>query len=194
MPPADTPREVSRQIEHAGRVLEFHTITWRDSQGGERRWESVERASGLEAVMTIPWLRPSGRLLLIRQFRPPARGSVLEFPAGIIDPGETPEAAAVRELKEEAGYRGRVERVMPPAFNTPGLSGETVYPVFLAIDETHPDNRTPVPEPDEGEHIEVLTVPRDRLAAFVEDELRAGNRFDSKVMAYILGLTQGDCR
>lgn len=53
--------------------------------------------------------RPSGpEVLLQKQFRPPLDKICIEFPAGLVDKGETPEQAAVRELAEETGYAGEV--------------------------------------------------------------------------------------
>jgi len=48
-----------------------------------------------------------GRILLVRQYRMPARKRLWELPAGRLDPGESPLAAARRELAEETGYRAR---------------------------------------------------------------------------------------
>lgn len=48
-------------------------------------------------------------VLLEKQFRPPAGKVVVEFPAGLVDKGETVEECAVRELREETGYVGVVE-------------------------------------------------------------------------------------
>ena len=56
------------------------------------------------AVMVVPLL-PDGRLLMERQFRHPMGRVMLEFPAGKIDAGEAPFTCAVRELREETGYR-----------------------------------------------------------------------------------------
>jgi ADP-ribose pyrophosphatase len=55
-------------------------------------------------------LQKSGgpELLLQKQFRPPLDKVCIEFPAGLVDKGETPEAAAIRELFEETGYVGEV--------------------------------------------------------------------------------------
>ncbi len=47
---------------------------------------------------------PQGRLLLVRQFRPAVNQITLELPAGHVEPGETPEGAARKELCEETGY------------------------------------------------------------------------------------------
>jgi ADP-ribose pyrophosphatase len=56
-------------------------------------------------VQVIP-VTASGRLVMVEQFRPGVRRVTLEFPAGLIDPGEDPVAAGMRELAEETGYRG----------------------------------------------------------------------------------------
>ena len=50
----------------------------------------------------------SPRILLQKQWRPPVDATVIEVPAGLIDPQESAEVCAVRELKEETGYVGEV--------------------------------------------------------------------------------------
>jgi ADP-ribose pyrophosphatase len=62
-------------------------------------------------VAIAPILRHPNRplsTLVVLQYRPPVEAFCVEFPAGLIDQGETPEQAAVRELKEETGYEGKV--------------------------------------------------------------------------------------
>ncbi len=73
------------------------------------------------------------RLVLIRQFRYPIGGYIYEFPAGLVEPGETPEGAAVREMYEETGLRltlrngGSYGR---PFFTTCGMTDECCATVF----------------------------------------------------------------
>jgi 8-oxo-dGTP pyrophosphatase MutT (NUDIX family) len=55
--------------------------------------------------------------VLEKQFRPPVGKVCIEVPAGLIDEGETPEEAAVRELKEETGYVGEVSVSSPLMFH-----------------------------------------------------------------------------
>ncbi len=177
------PKEVSRKTLKSGKFIKYEEILWKDCDGHERTWEVVERIKGDDAVMIIPWLRPSNRLVVIRQFRPPAKGTILEFPAGLVEPGESVEDAAKRELVEEAGYHGDVVGVIKPSFNTPGLSGETVYNVYMEL----PDGQISAPQPDDGEHIEVVLVAADEFESFINSEITAGSEFDSKLLSYMMG-------
>lgn len=85
-------------------------ITYTDPLGKQRTWESAERStrpknSPIDGVGIVAILqKPSGpELLLQKQFRPPINKVVIEVPAGLVDEGETAEASAVRELREETG-------------------------------------------------------------------------------------------
>lgn len=182
------PEEVKRETWVVGKALMFQKIEWVGSDGKTRIWETAERASGRGAVMIIPWLMPEKKLILIRQYRPPLRGLVIEFPAGLIDPGETVEEAAKRELREEAGYEGEVTEILPPTYNTPGLSSESVFHVYMHVDSSKPENQNPKAQPDDGEHVETLLVSFAEIESFLMKEWRENGQFDSKVMAYLRGL------
>lgn len=185
----DTMPRVTGSTDMAvGKFLSLKKLSWLDANGVSRTWESAERPAGFLAVMIIPRLLPSGRLALIKQFRPPAKRWVIEFPAGILEPGETPEAGAARELREETGYIAESFRVLPASFTSPGMSDEAVFVVHADIDENDPRNQAPRTDFDPSEMIHTLLVPPEELPDFHRRQSDEGTAFDCKLAAYIAGL------
>ncbi len=90
----------SRRTLSENRLLSYVEEDLLDRHGNSYTYFQVE--SKFDAVVVVPVL-PDGRLLLERIYRHPYRRWFLEFPAGGIEPGEAPLAAAARELREETG-------------------------------------------------------------------------------------------
>ena len=115
---------------------ELNKIEWTDQTGKDRIWEAASRKtrgkSGIDAVAIAPILRHPNKppsTIIVLQYRPPVEATCVEFPAGLIDEGETPEEAAVRELKEETGYEGKVCDSSAPLTKQPGLTNVTIQVV-----------------------------------------------------------------
>jgi len=90
----------------------------------------VVRHPGASAV--VPFLSDD-EVLLIQQYRHACDGPLLEVPAGKLDPGETPEICAARELEEETGQRaGRLE-AFGPIWTSPGFTDERIW-LFAGYD------------------------------------------------------------
>jgi ADP-ribose pyrophosphatase YjhB (NUDIX family) len=106
-----------------------------------------------DACVTVA-LTTDGDVLLAREYKHGAGDVVFTLPAGFVEPGEAPEAAARRELREETGYTGaRFER-LGSFLVLPGLSGMTVH-AFLVVGAI----RTSETRFDEYEQIDVVAVP-----------------------------------
>ena len=100
-------------------------------------------------------------VLLIRQYRHAAGGTLYEVPAGKLDPGETPEVCARRELEEEAGVRAlRIEK-LSWIWTTPGFTDEIIH-LFAGFDLEPAPRR-----PDDDEIIEVVPTPLDEALEMV---------------------------
>ena len=79
-----------------------HEEKWENhSECGHEPFYRIESPNGVLVLA----LTTDGKIILVRQFRHAIRGTTVEFPAGSIERGETPEEAATRELLEETGYR-----------------------------------------------------------------------------------------
>ena len=103
-------------------------------------------------VVLIPVL-DDGRIVLIRQYRHSVKRVLWELPAGRIEPGEAPEAAALRECEEETELApSRVERlaVMLPA---PGYCDEEM--LFFRVTGLHDPAPDSAHKPDDDEYITV---------------------------------------
>ena len=125
-PPEDAPTTIASRRVHDGWIgLRVDTLRFASEREGTV--EVIEHRGGV----TLVAFDQAGRLLLVRQYRHPAGRDLLELPAGTLDPGESPEACAERELQEETGYRpGRLER-LGGFYLAPGYCTEYQH-VFLA--------------------------------------------------------------
>ncbi len=155
---ADRPKIAARQTEFSGwNRLDVLTIV--DRAGSHRR-EVIDHG---DVAVVLPVDRARRTVLLARQWRAPAlaRGGdpyVLEACAGIIDPGETPEATAIREAWEELGVRVTKLEPVGSIQASPGTLAEIMH-LYLAPfgpEDRHGDGGG---LDHEGETIEVVEMP-----------------------------------
>ena len=107
------------------------------------------------------------------------------------DPGETPEQAAARELREETGFIAKRFVVWPPSFTSPGLANEVINIVEAEVDESAPENADPQTDFDPSEMIETIFVPRAGLPDYYRAETAKGVKFDARVAMYAITLMRG---
>ena len=129
-----------------------------------------------DAAIIFP-LTKEGEVILVRQFRPPLERMELGLPAGLVEPGEKPEAAARRELLEETGYAGGEWEPLGSLASSPSLKDNWAY-LFLArgVEETS------APDPDEHELVEVVRVSVEDILGLI----RGGQIVSSSGVAAIM--------
>lgn len=98
------------------------------SPDGAMHTREVARHPG--AVTILPIL-DDGRVCLIRNYRVAVDQTLIELPAGTLEPGEAPATTAARELEEETGYRAAHVRELCEFFMSPGILSERMV-LFLA--------------------------------------------------------------
>lgn len=183
-----TPRVESSSVVASGRFLVYKNLRYLDANGQVRSWEAVDRKRDdgqtrtSNAVFIVAKIVPDDEIVLIRQFRPPAGKLMVEFPAGLIDPGESAAETAVRELYEETGFEGRVVSLSAGGYSSPGMTGESIVLAGMEIDGSrYPGGQLPPNHQEESENIEVFRVKSADLPGFIADMEKAGCGIDSKI-------------
>ncbi|MFC3033354.1 ADP compounds hydrolase NudE [Pseudoalteromonas fenneropenaei] len=132
------------EISAKSKLFTVEALSLQFSNGEQRQYERI-KGSGRGAVMIVP-LNQDNELLLVREYCAGTHDYQLGFPKGLIDPGETPQQAANRELKEEVGmgaeYFAELKEVSmaPSYFNARMhiLIAKGLYPEQLTGDEPEP--------------------------------------------------------
>jgi ADP-ribose pyrophosphatase len=141
-------------------------ISYIDGAGTSRTWEVATRKtrsskSAVDAVaMGNIFLHPSrpASTMLVIQYRPPLDAYTVEWPAGLIDQGETAAQAAVREFKEETGYDCRLLSLSPIQAADPGMTNANMQLAMVEV-QLGEDDELPEQRLEDGERIERVVVP-----------------------------------
>ncbi len=119
-----------------------------------------------DGVMIIP-ITKEDELIIIKQYRPAIDGFIYEFPAGLIDEGETVEQASKRELFEETGLNCiSFEYLIKPSYTSVGMSDETVAIVKMIVEGIPTSDNS-----EDDEEIEILKVPMKDFKDFVKNNV-----------------------
>jgi ADP-ribose pyrophosphatase len=114
------------------------------------------------AVALVPMV-DEGHVCLVRNRRYAVDRTLLEVPAGTIDPGESPDRTAERELLEETGYRAGRIRLIREWYVSPGVMNERMY-LYLCE-----DLQPGLVRPELDEQLEAVIVPWEEALAMAAD-------------------------
>ena len=145
---------VSSELSYKGKVFSVYTDTVIEPGSDQPNTRDVIRHNGSVVVLAVDDSKYSADpdVILVRQYRHAAGQFLLELPAGRIDTGETPLAAAKREMIEETGFRARRWTLLTKYFASPGFLGEWMQ-IYIAQ-----GLREGSAKPEEDEHIEIVRM------------------------------------
>lgn len=121
---------------HEGRFITAYNAEYETELGNRKIYEMISRDKNItslediqrekcDAVVLIITTPDGSKLLLNKEFRMAVGGIAVNFPAGLIDEGETAETAAARELWEETGLKlVSIEEVLPLSLSAVGITNE----------------------------------------------------------------------
>lgn len=133
------------------RILELREARYRHPvRGTERDFIVINAPSWVVAVA----LTPEGQLAFVNQFRFGIDGFSLELPGGVVDPGEDPVAAGVRELAEETGFVGGPALLLGSVHPNPAIQSNRCH--FILVEQAV---RAAGTDWDPDEEIEISTIP-----------------------------------
>ena len=165
-------RTVKRQCVYKGRIINVENLVVKMPAGNFAQREVVRHPG----AVTIIGITKDKKIVLIRQFRKPVEEEIWEIPAGLVKKGESDRQGAIREFKEETGYRVRRMRQILSGYVSPGYSSELLK-YFLATGLTKAEANT-----DEDELIDVFEIPIKQAVKWV----KSGKIKDNKTIIGIL--------
>lgn len=142
-----------------GRIISLQVDTVQ-LPNGKTATREIVRHPGAAAVLAII----DDRMLVVEQYRKPMEKFQVEIPAGKLDPGEDPMAAAARELVEETGYSAGKLRPLSAFYTSPGFADEKLY-VYIAEELTKGDSA-----PDEDEFLNVEAITLEQALQYIKEE------------------------
>jgi len=158
----------NRTFPFRGLVVEIEQMEVRIGHKGWHTFQVVRHQGG---VGVLP-LHDDGTVTLIRQLRPSVAGTLVEIPAGRLDPGEEPAACGLRELAEETGLSAARLDPLGVIFTSPGVFDEAIH-LYLATGLSQGEA-----DPEQYEEIETVRISLDEAIAMAMD----GRISDSKTI------------
>ncbi len=163
--------------------LNLFDVTIIDKNGNEKSWQVASREDQPkcitrdfekpDAVIIVPFHIKQKRVVITKEYRVPLGDFEYGFPAGLVDDGETVQAATRRELREETGLTvTRFIKISQPIYSSAGMTDESVVMVYVEC-----EGEPSVEKNTGSEQIEVMLISQSEACRLCEN---ANLKFDAK--------------
>lgn len=155
-------KTISTQSIFSGKVISLQVDDVELPNGAHSKREIIKHP-GAVAVIAIT---PQNKIVMVEQYRKALERSVVEIPAGKLEPGEEPIVTAARELEEETGYvSGKMEHLIS-FYTSPGFADEIVH-VYVATELKQKENPASC---DEDEFVEVMELTLEEAQQYIQEK------------------------
>lgn len=145
-----------------GRIisLQVDAVELPNGKTGKRE---IVKHPGAVAIIAIT---EDKKIILVEQYRKALERSIIEIPAGKIEPNEAPEVTALRELEEETGYTTNKLQYLQSFATSPGFADEIIH-LYLAENIVKVDDKADL---DEDEFVELMSVSVDEMESMISSK------------------------
>ncbi|MDI2588444.1 NUDIX hydrolase [Psychrobacillus sp. NEAU-3TGS] len=153
-------KTIQTEQKFKGRIitLQVDDVELPDGQTGKRE---IVKHPGAVAVIA---LTQDKKIILVEQYRKALERSIIEIPAGKIEPNEAPEVTALRELEEETGYTTNKLQYIQSFATSPGFADEIIH-IYLAENIVELEEKVDM---DEDEFVELMHVSLDEMESMID--------------------------
>ena len=164
-------KTLCKNYVYKGKILSLRKDDVILPNGQQAIREVVEHSGGSAIYCEI-----DGKILLVKQYRYPYEKEIWEIPAGKVNPGESPEQTAVRELEEEGGIIAERVEKMFDVYPTPAYTSEIIR-IYRAVGLTKSKQRL-----DDDEFLDSQWIDKEQVVKMIYD----GEINDSKTIIAVL--------
>lgn len=152
-------KTIQTEMKFEGRIitLQVDDVELPNGKTGKRE---IVKHPGAVAVIAIT---EDKKIILVEQYRKALERSIIEIPAGKIEPNEAPEVTALRELEEETGYTTKKLQYIQSFATSPGFADEIIH-LYLAENIVKVEEKA---ELDEDEFVELMHVSLDEMESMI---------------------------
>lgn len=158
-------REVRSREVYDAKIFAVETVTRESADGRTAEFVRLASPDWANIIAVVPDEAGRECFVMVRQYRQGADVVSLEFPGGLVDGSESPETAALRELREETGYDASAAVLLGSTNPNPAFMTNTVY-TFLAQDA----HRLSEQDLDENEIVDTELVPVEEVLALDRED------------------------
>ena len=145
-----------------GKVLSLRVDDVELPNGKHSKRELIKHP-GAVAVIAIT---DENKIVMVEQYRKALEQSIIEIPAGKLEPGEAPSVTVARELEEETGYvSGKMEHIIS-FYTSPGFADEIVH-LYIATELKKKENSAAC---DEDEFVEVIEISLEEAQQYIKEQ------------------------